>query len=81
MCVCGQVVNPLSTNAAKWPNTLEQFVGKLATNCLSVFGHFVNLALKGLKSVSLSKFATLLKAEYRPLIKFHVNEDNTVLCF
>ena len=40
--------NPLSANPTKWPNTLKQFVGKLPTNCLSVFGHFVNLALKGL---------------------------------
>ena len=35
------VINPLSANPTKWPNTLKQFVG-------SVFGHFVNLALKGL---------------------------------
>ena len=42
------VLNPLSANPTKWPNTLKQFVGKLPTNCLSVFGHFVNLALKGL---------------------------------
>ena len=27
---------------------LKQFVGKLPTNCLSVFEHFVELALKGL---------------------------------
>ena len=40
--------NPLSANPTKWPNTLKQFVGKLPTNCLSVFGHFDNLALKGL---------------------------------
>ena len=40
---------PLSANPTKWPNTLKQFVGKLPTNCLSVFGHFVNLALKGLR--------------------------------
>ena len=32
----------------KWPNTLKQFVGNLPTNCLSVFGHFVGLAFKGL---------------------------------
>ena len=44
-------VNPLSANPTKWPNTLKQFVGKLPTNCLSVFGHFVNLALKGLRSL------------------------------
>ena len=35
----------------KWPNTLKQFFAKLTTNCLSVFGHFVNLALKGLRIV------------------------------
>ena len=35
-------------NPTKWSNTLKQFVGKLPTNCLSVFGHFVGLALKGL---------------------------------
>ena len=40
--------NLLSANPTKWPNTLKQFVGKLPTNCLSVFGHFVNLVLKGL---------------------------------
>ena len=39
---------PLSANPTKWPNTLKQFVGKLPTNCLSMFDHFVNLALKEL---------------------------------
>ena len=29
--------------------TLKQFVGKLATNCLSVFDNFVGLALKWLR--------------------------------
>ena len=41
-------LNPLSANPIKWPNTFTQFVGKMPTNCLSLFGHFVNLALKGL---------------------------------
>ena len=41
--------NPLSANPTKWSNTLKQFVGKLPTNCLSGFDHFVGLALKGLK--------------------------------
>ena len=41
-------VNPLSVNPKKWSNTLKQFVGKLATNCLSVFDHFVIFALKTL---------------------------------
>ena len=42
-------LNPLSTNPTKWSNTLKQFVGKLPKNYLSVFDHFVGLALKGLK--------------------------------
>ena len=42
-------LNPLSANPTKWSNTLKQFVGNLPTNCLSVFDHFVELALKGLK--------------------------------
>ena len=41
-------VNPLSTNPTKWSNTLKQFVGNLPTNCLSVFDHFVGLAVKWL---------------------------------
>ena len=41
-------VNPLSANFTKWSNTLEQFVGKLPANCLSVFVYFVGLAPKGL---------------------------------
>ena len=40
--------NPLSANITKWSNTLKQVVGKLPTNCLSVFDHFVGLALKEL---------------------------------
>ena len=43
-----QSLNLLNANPTKWPNTLKQFVGKLPTNCLSVFDHFVKLALKGL---------------------------------
>ena len=41
-------INPLSANTTKWSNTLKQFVGKLPTNYLSVFDHFVGLALKRL---------------------------------
>ena len=43
-----EFVNPLSANPIKWSNTLKQFVGNLRTDCLSVFDHFVELALKGL---------------------------------
>ena len=41
--------NPLNANPSKWSNTLKQFVGKLPTNCLSVFDHVVKLTLKGFK--------------------------------
>ena len=34
------IINPLSANPTKWSNTL---------NCLSVFDHFMVLALKGLR--------------------------------
>ena len=43
--------NPLGASPTKWSNTLKQFVGILPTNCLSVFDHFVGMALKGLKDV------------------------------
>ena len=49
LCVVIQI-NPLSAKFIKWSNTLKQFVGKLPTNCLSVFDHFSGLALKGLTS-------------------------------
>ena len=44
----GNALWPLSANFTKWSNTLEQFVGKLPANCLSVFVYFVGLAPKGL---------------------------------
>ena len=47
--------NPLSANPTEWPNTLKQFVGKLPTNCLSVFGLFINLALQGIIIIVLTK--------------------------
>ena len=42
-------INLLSANPTKSSNTLKQFVGKLPTNCLSVFDHIVGLALERLK--------------------------------
>ena len=44
-----QNLNPLNANPTKWSNTLKQFVANLLTYCLSVFDHFVGLALKGLR--------------------------------
>ena len=49
--VVSESLNPLSANPTRWSNTLKQFVGKLPTNCLSVFDHFVGLALKGLSDL------------------------------
>ena len=46
--ICGKKQNLQIAVLIKWPNTLKQFVDKLPTNCLSVFGIFVNLALKGI---------------------------------
>ena len=43
-----EYLNPLSATITKSSKILKQFVGKLPTNCLSVFDHFVILALKGL---------------------------------
>ena len=44
-------INPFSANFTKWSNTLTQFVGTLPTNYVSVFDHFVRLALKGLTHI------------------------------
>ena len=40
--------NALNANLTKCSNTLKQFIGKLSTDCLSVFDHFVRWALEGL---------------------------------
>ena len=42
-------LNFLSAKFIKWSKTLKQFVGKLLTNRLSVFDHFVGLTLKRLR--------------------------------
>ena len=42
----------LSAKFTKWSDTLKQFVSNLPTNCLSVFDHFVVLALKKLSFIS-----------------------------
>ena len=45
------ILNPLKANPEKWSNTLKQIVSNLPTICLSVFDHFMNLALKGLMTL------------------------------
>ena len=62
--------NPLSAKLIKWSNTLKQFVGKLPTNCLSVFDHFLGLALKGLKI----KHIKLRHSQKQALVK-RTNKD------
>ena len=61
---CKAYLNPLSANPTKWSNTLKQLVGNLPTNCLSVFDHFVNLALQGLR------LKTLLQSLLKPDTNF-----------
>ena len=63
--------NPLSANPTKWPNTLKQFVGKLPTNCLSVFDHFVKLALKGLSNDQLVMTAITKLAKRKFSLSIH----------
>ena len=53
-------LNPFSANFTKWSNTLKQFVGNLSTNCLSVFDHIMELALKGLNGMSFKKLTSNL---------------------
>ena len=51
-CLSLNLLNPFSVTFTKWSNTLKQFVSNSLTNCLSVFGHFVGLALKELKCMT-----------------------------
>ena len=66
------MINPLSANPTKWSNTLKQFVGNLPTNCLSVFAHFVGLALTGLKLEKMICNMAFWKREY-----FNPNNPNS----
>ena len=52
-------LNSLSTNPTKSSNTLKQVVSNLPTDCLSVFDHFVKLALKGLNLFATSSYLLL----------------------
>ena len=63
-------VNPLSANLIKWSNTLKQFVGNLPANCLSVFDHFVGLALKGLIKKAYSYFIFFFVQVLQNLVNF-----------
>ena len=56
----GNLINPLSTNPTKWSNTLKQFVRIFPTNCLSVFDHFVKLAIKRSRLRNTKRTAVIL---------------------
>ena len=49
-------------NPIKWSNTLKKSVGYQLTNCLGVFGHFVELAPKGLNKSKITKFDEALNS-------------------
>ena len=71
----------MSANPTKCPNTLKQFAGKLPTNCLSVFGHFVNLALKGLTVCLFAVTRRRNESVGRSVINFFFVEDWIFLNF
>ena len=66
-------INPLNANPEKWSNTLKQIVCNLPTICLSVFDHFMNLALKGLTTIQLrwwyvKLYTSISRSEEKPLL-------------
>ena len=64
--------NTLSANPTKWSNTLKQFVTKLLTISLRVFDHFLGLAFKGLKEISMEtllKYLRALKGFHKKLLQ------------
>ena len=68
------VLNSLSANFTKWSNTLKQFVTKLPTNCLSVFDHFVRLALKGLNVFNVSGILWVIKSSLIKSFKINLHQ-------
>ena len=65
--------NPFSANFTKWSNSLKQFAGNLPTNCLSVFDHFVELALTGL--IIFTNISSTLDKVYSKLVKSTLTKD------
>ena len=66
--------NPLSDNPTKWSNTLKQFIGQQPTKFLSMFDHFVGLALKGLNFKTWIKFKTSI--DFKSCNKFTLSKIN-----
>ena len=72
----GHKVNPLSANFTKWLKTLKQFVGKLPSNCLSVFDHFVGLVLQGLSNLDVITQKNLFQMNLLTSVKTKVFNEN-----
>ena len=71
-------INPLNANPVKWSNTFKQFVGKLLTNYLSLFDHFVGLAFKELTLTQLDLFQ---EQTFRDVLKKATCFDVFLTCF
>ena len=52
-------IYPLNANPTKWSNMPKQFFGKSRRIVLSVFDHFVWLALKGLRFIEISSLSCI----------------------
>ena len=80
--VCGwSDFNSLSANSTKWSNTLTTIRWQKPTRCLSVFDHFVGLALKRLMSISTVipttiRYFSELKLSYTILSLQHFSEHS-----
>ena len=74
-------------NFTKWSNTLKQFVGNLPTNCLSVFDHFMGLALRHIKPCQISnipirrKIPIFLRTIFTFFLIKLTGNQNTRFCF
>ena len=70
-------LSPLNANPTKWSNT-QTIRQLLSTNCLSVFDHFVGLALKGL---TIEPFFIMLQFNLIVTILQYVSLIIALTCF
>ena len=77
-CFLGVFFNSLSGNPTKWSNTLKHFVGYCRRIVLSVFDHFVRLALKGLTNNIGSHPIDLLKMPHLRPSLFEVSKETSL---
>ena len=72
------ILNSLSANITKWSNTIKQFVGKLPTNCLSVFDHFVGLTIKRLNSDLRAISKDQIKEKFFNLVELSFKTESSI---